>query len=140
VRSGASAVSRILRYLVVGTIAFAIDLGLLLVLAPLVPLLAANTLAFIVANAANFVLGHAWVFGRSLRDPDLARHYTAVLVVSVVGLAINDLVVWAGVVVAGAGLIVPKVAATAVALAWNFAARARWIYRDGAKTAKMPPA
>ena len=132
--------SRILRYLVVGTIAFAIDLGLLLTLAPLMALLAANTLAFIVANAANFVLGHIWVYGRSLRDPDLARHYTAVLLASVVGLAINDLVVWVGVVVIGASLVVSKVAATAVALAWNFAARALWIYRDEAKTAKMPPA
>lgn len=122
--------NRVLRYLVVGTIAFVIDLGLLLALVPLMPLLAANTVAFLVANAANFVLGHVWVFGRSLRDPRIARHYGAVLAASLVGLAINDAVVWAGVVVVGASVIVAKVAATAVALAWNFAARALWIYRD----------
>ncbi len=121
---------RAVRYLVVGTIAFAIDLGLLLALVAVMPLLAANTVAFLVANTANFVLGHVWVFGRSLRDPQVARHYGAVLAASVVGLAINDAVVWAGVAVIGASVVVAKVAATAVALAWNFAARALWIYRD----------
>jgi putative flippase GtrA len=123
-------VKRAFRYVVVGTIAFAIDLGLLLALVPVMPLVAANTVAFLIANAANFVLGHVWVFGRSLRDPQIARHYGAVLAASVVGLAINDAVVWAGVVVAGASVVVAKVAATAIALAWNFAARALWIYRD----------
>ncbi len=121
---------RVTRYLAVGAIAFAIDLGLLLALVPVMPLVAANTVAFLIANAANFVLGHVWVFGRSLRDPRVARHYGAVLAASVVGLAINDAVVWAGVAVAGASVVLSKVAATAVALAWNFAARSLWIYRD----------
>ena len=122
---------RLLRYLAVGTLAFAIDLGLLLVLADHLPLLAANTLAFLAANAANFVLGHVWVFGQAL-DASAAPQYARVLVVSLVGLALNDAIVWGGVALLALPLVAAKVAATVVALGWNFVARDRWIYRSAA--------
>lgn len=123
---------RILRYLVVGAVAFAIDLGCLLALVDQMPLLAANTLAFVLANAVNFWLGHVWVFGRTLRGPRLGRQYAAVLAISIVGLAINDALVWMGVVVAGAGIVASKVVATVAAMFWNYAARAKWVYREDA--------
>ena len=119
---------RLAKYLVVGSVAFAIDLGCLLLLVGHLPLLAANTIAFLVANAANFALGHVWVFGQAL-DAAAAPQYARVLAVSLVGLAINDAVVWAGVVWLALPLVASKVAATVVALAWNFAARVLWIYR-----------
>jgi putative flippase GtrA len=116
-----------MRYLVVGGVAFVIDLGCLLLLVDHLPLLAANTIAFLVANAANFALAHVWVFGQAL-DGSVAPQYAKVLLVSLVGLAINDAVVWAGVALLALPLVASKVAATIVALAWNFAARAWWIY------------
>lgn len=112
----------------VGAIAFVIDLACLLVLVEHLPLLAANTIAFLVANAANFALGHAWVFGQSF-GASVAPQYAKVLAVSAVGLAINDAVVWAGVVLLALPLVASKVVATVVALAWNFMARVLWIYR-----------
>jgi putative flippase GtrA len=118
-----------LRYAIVGAIAFVIDLGCLLLLVDRLPLVAANTIAFIVANLANFGLGHVWVFRQPLRGPGLKRQYLSVLAISVAGLALNDLLVWAGVVVAGADVVVAKVAATLVAMSWNFMARRRWVYR-----------
>jgi putative flippase GtrA len=120
---------RALRYGVVGAACFAIDLGCLLLFVDHMPLLAANTLAFLIANIANFWMGHVWVFGRSLRAPGLGRQYAGVLAVSLVGVAINDAVVWAGVVLLGVALIVAKVIATLVAMVWNYAARSLWIYR-----------
>ena len=123
---------QILRYLVVGAIAFALDLGCLLALVGHMPLLAANTLAFVVANAVNFWLGHVWVFGRALRGPRVGRQYAAVLAISTVGLALNDALMWMGVVVAGAGIVASKVAATVAVMFWNYAARAKWVYREDA--------
>jgi putative flippase GtrA len=120
---------RALRYAVVGAIAFAIDLGCLLVFIRYMPLLAANTLAFLLANAANFWLGHAWVFGRPLGGPGLARQYVAVLAVSIVGLALNDALVWGGVEIMGAHIVAAKVFATVVAMSWNYMARSLWVYR-----------
>ena len=121
---------RALRYGVVGAIAFLVDLGCLLALVGFMPLLAANTLAFLTANALNFWLGHVWVFERPLRGPGLARQYLAVLGVSVVGLALNDALVWGGVAIAGAGIVVSKIIATGVVMLWNFTARSLWIYRE----------
>lgn len=121
---------KFVRYAIVGAAAFGVDFGLLWLLAPHLPLLAANTIAFVVANLVNFALAHGWVFGRSLGEGSLARQYASVLGISVVGLALNDATVWIGVEALGTGLVVAKLAATAVALAWNYTARVRWVYAE----------
>jgi len=123
---------RALRYGVVGAACFVIDLGCLLLLVDHMPLIAANTIAFLIANLANFWMGHVWVFGRSLRGPGTGSQYARVLAVSLVGVAVNDAVVWVGVAVAGLALILAKVIATLVAMVWNYAARSLWIYREAA--------
>ena len=120
---------RFARYVLVGLAAFAIDYGVLVLLAGRMPLVAANTIAFLVANAANFLMAHGFVFGRSL-DRSAAPEYAGVLVVSLVGLALNDAVVWVAAGLAGWPLIVAKVLATGVAMGWNYAARATWVYRE----------
>ena len=119
---------RLARYLVVGTVATAIDFGCLFLLEGHMPLLVANTIAFLVANVANFLLAHAWVFGQPF-DGSIGAQYAKVFMVSLVGLALNDAVVWGGVVLLALPLFWSKVIATGVALAWNFMARARWVYR-----------
>ena len=119
---------RILRYAIVGGICFVIDLGCLLLLVDRLPLVAANTIAFVVANVVNFWLGHVWVFEQRLRGPGLGRQYVSVLAISMVGLALNDALVWAGVVLAAAGVVAAKVVATIVVMSWNFMARSRWVY------------
>lgn len=120
---------RALRYGVVGGIAFLVDLGCLLLLVDHMPLLAANTIAFLVANLVNFWLGHVWVFGQPLRGPDLRRQYAAVLAVSVAGLALNDALVWSGVEIAGLPIVASKIIATGVVMFWNYLARTLWVYR-----------
>ena len=110
-----------------GTVAAAIDFGCLFLLAGHLPLLLANSIAFLLANVANFALAHAWVFGQSFAGP-LGAHYAKVLGVSLVGLVLNDAVVWGGVVLLALPLLAAKVIATIVALGWNYTARARWVY------------
>lgn len=121
------------RYIVVGLVAFAIDYGVLVLLAERIHLVLANSIAFLVANAANFLMAHGWVFGRSL-DRRAAPQYAGVVVVSLVGLALNDALVWTAVEVAGLALLPAKAIATGVTLFWNFAARTAWIYREGNAT------
>src|SRR4051812_33416522 len=120
---------RFTRYCVVGVLAFLIDYGTLLLLVDRLPLLAANSVAFVIANLANFMLAHVWVFGRSLGASAVAQ-YMSVLVISLVGLALNDAVVWMMVRLAGADLLPAKIAATIAALVWNYAARVLFIYRS----------
>jgi putative flippase GtrA len=125
-----TATSRFLKYVVVGTIAFVIDLGLLLALVDSMPLVLANTVAFAVANIANFILGHVWVFQRPAKELTFSR-YAETLAVSVIGLALNDLLVWVFVELANVNVVTTKVIATVIVLAWNYTARIFWIYREG---------
>lgn len=111
-----------------GGVAFAIDLGLLLLLSPLVPLVTANTIAFLVANAANFLIAHLWVFGSKGRDSDILAKYGAVLLISLVGVALNDAFVWIGVALLNANMVISKVAATLAVWGWNYWARTLWVY------------
>jgi putative flippase GtrA len=120
-----------MRYAVLGGVAFVIDLGLLLLLSPLLPLLVANTIAFLVANAANFAIGHVWVFGSDGRDSAILAKYAAVLLISLVGVALNDALVWIGVILLDAGMVMSKIAATLAVWAWNYEARVRWVYGRG---------
>lgn len=120
-----------IRYAVVGSVAFVIDLGMLLLLAPMLPLVLANTVAFLLANAVNFLLGHLWVFARGAMGSDVFTKYGAVLLISLVGLGLNDAFVWIGVEVLGAGVTVSKIATTLAVWGWNYYARTFWIYGRG---------
>jgi putative flippase GtrA len=118
------------RYFVLGAGTFFLDAGVLLLLVAHIPLVAANTVAFVVANVANFAIGHRWVFGRRF-EAGWATQYWKVLVISLVGLALNDALVWAGVVLVALPVLAAKVLATLVAFAWNFSARAHFVYSPG---------
>ena len=114
-----------------GLIAFAVDFGVTawLYRPNGAPLLVANTVGFLIANVANFLLGHWWVF-RGLRgDQRWFRAYVATLTVSLVGLLINNAIVWISVTVLSWPLVIAKVNATAVVMAFNFLARHHWVYR-----------
>jgi putative flippase GtrA len=115
------------RYFILGVATFVIDAGTLLAIADFLPLVAANTIAFFIANLVNFAVGHRWVFGRDFREGWL-RAYSQVAVISVIGLVLNDAIVWAGVVLVAFPLLLAKAVATAITFAWNFLARARLVY------------
>jgi putative flippase GtrA len=118
------------RYVIVGAVAFAIDATLLLALAAsgMHPV-AANTIAFLVANAINIVAAHHFVFGSSARTSDWRVLYVLILTISVVGLAINDLLLFAAIALLGLPLLGAKVFATLMTLVWNFWARKRLAYK-----------
>jgi putative flippase GtrA len=105
-------------------------------------LLLANTVSFIVAVMQNFTLNRLWTFPES-RTRDARRQLAQFAVVSVVGLAINLLVVmavhhsldyfWMSMFGPEAGYIVSynfaKAFAIGVVLFWNFTANRLWTYR-----------
>lgn len=117
------------KYTIVGAAAFVIDYTTTALLTQVLPLIVANTLGFALANMANFALAHTWVFGGRHALGTIWRAYLAVLSISIVGLAINDAVVWIAVARLGSPLLAAKVAATGVALLWNYFARTTLVYR-----------
>jgi putative flippase GtrA len=90
--------------------------------------LAANTMAFITANVFNFLAGHYLIFNKKSKLKKLFHTYVAVLLISVVGLLINNGALYVSVDFAALHLYMGKVLATLTAFLWNFGARKRWVY------------
>lgn len=122
---------QILKFGVVGFLAFLIDYGILMLLSQVFgidPVIAA-AISFIISLVFNYLASMRYVF--SHRDDMSSSHeFVLFLGLSVVGLAINEVIIWIGTKILGtSGLMVTitKVVATAVVMVWNFVSRKRWL-------------
>lgn len=117
-------IAQIMKFGVVGVVAFCIDYGLLALLTEVfaVNYLASATVSFTVSVVFNYAASMRYVFthkeGMSRR-----REFVIFVVLSVIGLAINNLCMWAGVELAGVHYLVVKIGATFVVMVWNFVTR-----------------
>ena len=123
---------KIARYFVVGSAAAVVDFGLFGILIWTLGRsnwFAAAAISFIVATAFNYVLSIRMVFSSGVR---FARRHEVMLVflVSAVGLAVNQSVIWIFYQLAGWNIWIAKCIATASAFLWNFTARNSFIFRD----------
>jgi putative flippase GtrA len=117
------------RYGVVGGLSFLVDYGVTVLLVQFLPLLVANTLGFACANVFNFLLAHFWVFRGGRGAGELARAYVSVLAISMMGLFLNDLIVWIMVKRLELPLLFGKITAAGLVMLWNYFARVTTVYR-----------
>ena len=136
-------IAQFMKFGVVGIIAFFIDYGLLALLTEAfgVNYLVSATISFTVSVVFNYVASMRYVFthkeGMSRR-----REFVIFVVLSVIGLLINNGLMWAGVELIAwpdwmsehAYLIV-KIFATAVVMVWNFVTRK--IFLDAGEQAQQ---
>ena len=120
----------LLRYAVVGAMAFAIDIVVTLSAATVMHYLVANSIGFVIANVAQFLVAHGWVFRRPYEWSRLPLIYVATFAISALGLALSNGIVYAGIEWAGVGLAASKVVASGVVLVSNFALRRLTVYRN----------
>ena len=117
-------IAQFMKFGVVGVIAFVIDYGLLALLTEAfgVNYLVSATISFTVSVVFNYLASMSYVFthkeGMSRR-----REFVIFVVLSVIGLAINNLCMWAGVELLGIHYLITKIAATAIVMIWNFVTR-----------------
>ena len=114
----------------VGLITLVIDFGVTWLLLPSMHLVLANSLGFLLANFTNFLLAHRWVFQSEVPTTQSSHTYMAVLAVSLVGLALSDLMVWLANSQWQMPFLISKILAAILGLVWNFGGRKIWIYRD----------
>lgn len=125
-------VAQFAKFGVVGVIAFVIDYGLMVLLTELfnVNYLISATISFTVSVIFNYIASMRYVFthkeGLSRR-----REFIIFVVLSVIGLLINDALMWVGVDLFGISYLLVKIFATAVVMVWNFITRK--IFLDGGK-------
>lgn len=117
-------IAQFMKFGVVGVIAFCIDYGILALLTEVfgVNYLVSATISFTVSVVFNYVASMRYVFthkeGMSKR-----REFIIFVVLSVIGLGINNLCMWAGVELFGIHYLITKIGATAIVMVWNFVTR-----------------
>lgn len=117
-------VAQFMKFGVVGVIAFVIDYGLLALLTEAfgVNYLISATISFTVSVVFNYLASMRYVFTHK-EDMSRRREFVIFVVLSVIGLAINNLCMWAGVELLGIHYLITKIAATAIVMIWNFVTR-----------------
>lgn len=78
----------------------------------------ANSLGFLCASSSNYALNRLWTFHND--NPDIAGQYLRFLGIALVGLAINNAVIWALHGRLGRNFYLSKLAAIGVVTFWNF--------------------
>lgn len=119
------------RYFFVASAAFAVDFGSLIILKEIFNFnyLVAATLSFCLGVIVNFYLSTRWIF----LDPKFSKkqyEFTGVALVALVGLLLNDLILWFLTSQVGLYYIYSKLFATGVIFFWNFFVRKKLLYTD----------
>jgi putative flippase GtrA len=124
-------IEQVLKFGVVGFIAFGIDYGVLMLLSQVLgmdPVLSA-AISFIVSLIFNYLASMRFVFSHR-DDMSRTREFVTFLILSAIGLGINELIMWGGVALLGNSALAVtavKVFATAVVMVWNFVSRKKWL-------------
>lgn len=124
-------IEQILKFGVVGIIATVIDFGVLYILSQplgMDPVISAG-ISFCVSLVFNYVASMRYVFTHR-EDMSRSSEFVIFLVLSLIGLAINEAIMAAGVAVLGNSALAvmgTKVLATAIVMVWNFVSRKKWL-------------
>ena len=113
-------IERFLKFCLVGGSGVVVDFGITYLAKEFLKLnkYVANSLGFICAATSNYILNRTWTFGSS--DPDIAMQYLRFFGFSLIGLAINNLVIYLLHGRVKWNFYVVKLIATGVVTFWNF--------------------
>jgi putative flippase GtrA len=79
-----------------------------------------NSIGFTIAASGNYVLNRIWTFESD--NPDIAVEYTEFIVISLIGLGLNNLILWLIVSKFRINFYLAKFFAICVVTLWNFLA------------------
>ena len=122
--------AQIMKFGVVGVIATVIDFGVMIFLTEVFGInpVASATVSFTVSVIFNYLASMRYVFSHR-EGMSRQREFVIFIVLSVIGLGINDALMWVGTEMTPVDYRIVKVLATAVVMVWNFVSRK--IFLDG---------
>lgn len=121
-------IQQVLKFGVVGFIAFGIDFGVMVACTELLgidPVISA-AISFIVSVTFNYLASMRYVFTHR-EDMTPAREFAIFVVLSIIGLLINEAIMWVGVNALHINYMFTKIVATGIVMVWNFVSRKKWL-------------
>lgn len=121
-------IEQIMKFGIVGFLAFFIDYGLMVALTEIFSInyLVSATLSFTVSVIFNYVASMRFVFTHK-EGMSRTREFVIFIVLSVIGLGINDLCMWLGTDLLSIDYRITKIGATAIVMVWNFVTRKKFL-------------
>lgn len=122
-------IGQLMKFGIVGVIATVIDFGVLTILTELfgVHYLTSAAIGFIISTLFNYIASMRYVFTSRFENNEKYKELFIFMVLSVIGLSLNQFFIWLLVEIVGIFYIFSKVLATALVMAWNFISRKIWI-------------
>ena len=117
-------INQLFKFGIVGGIAFVIDYGLLYLLTEKIGIyyLVSSLVSFSVSVIFNYIASVLWVFDVD-KEKSKVRNFIYFIGLSIVGLGINELIMWGGVDKLHIYYMLVKLFATAVVMVFNFITR-----------------
>lgn len=117
-------IAQFMKFGIVGVIAFVIDYGFMVLLTEVfgVPYLISTTVSFIISVIFNYFASMRFVFKRK-DDMSRRREFIIFVVLSVIGLVINDVSMWLMVDFLFIDYRISKIVVTFIVAVWNFVTR-----------------
>lgn len=116
--------NQILKFGVVGGIAFVIDYITLIVCKEIfnINVLLSAAIAFTVSVIFNYILSIKWVFDVN-KDKNSKKNFIIFIIFSIIGLGLTELIMWFGTDIIKINYLIVKIIATAIVMIFNFITR-----------------
>ena len=116
--------NQILKFGVVGGIAFVIDYVTLIICKEIINInvLLSAAIAFTVSVIFNYILSIKWIFDVN-KEKNSRKNFIIFIVFSIIGLGLTELIMWFGTDVIKINYLIVKIIATGIVMIFNFITR-----------------
>ena len=117
-------IDQMIKFGFVGFLCFFIDWGIMVFLTEVFGInpLISSTISFTVSVTVNYILSVTFVFETD-KNANKGSQFVIFVLLSIVGLGVNELCMWLGTDLLGIHYMITKVGATAVVMVYNFITR-----------------